>query len=136
MLTISGTSYQLTLYILILKPNSQIYIYTFSGLAASCSPPLMGHYGNHNISLMELTEVKQILFFFSFILSVLNKFQVSAKQVVQLCTLLCALIKPFSGSYCWFPAECSWILNFVGVLGELFPSPTGSCSGLFKDYWL
>lgn len=63
MLTISGTSYQLTLYILILKPNSQIYIYTFSGLAASCSPPLMGHYGNHNISLMELTEVKQILFF-------------------------------------------------------------------------
>lgn len=66
MLTISGTSYQLSLYILILKLNSQIHIYKFSDLAASCIHPLMGYYGNHSIPLMELTEVKKNSFFFLF----------------------------------------------------------------------
>lgn len=57
-------------------------------------------------------------------------------QGVYHCTLLCALIKLVSGSYCWCPAEYSWVLSFAGVLGGPFYSLIGSCGGPFKDYWI
>lgn len=128
--------------ILVLKLNSQPHSCECSGLAAPCRHPLMRHHGNQNISLLELNKLWNFLFLFfsflSFILSVLNKFQFSAMQVVQFCTPLCALIKLASGSYCWLPAECSQIQSLVGVLGGPFYSLVGSCSGrllVFRDIW-
>lgn len=53
-------------------------------------------------------------------------------QVVQLCRLLCALIKLVVVSCGGLPAECSRILSFVGVVGGLVSSLIGSCGGPLK----
>ena len=97
----------------------------------------MGHQSKHKLSLLELTKALIFLFFpfFSFILSFLNKFQVSTMQVVQLCILLCALMKSVSGSHCWLPSEYCWVLSFVGVVGGPFYSLIGFFGGPFQDYW-
>lgn len=128
-LTVTSTSHQPSLYILILKLNSQWHSCKFSCLAPLCRQPLLGHDSNRRICLLELTKILKFSFFsffFYFILSVLNKVYVSAMQVVQLCTLLCSLTKLASGSSCWFLIKCSQIPSFVGVLGGLFNFFTGS----------
>lgn len=55
-------------------------------------------------------------------------------QVFQLCSLLCAVIK-LVVSCDWLPAECSWALGFVGVVGGLSNCLIGSCGGPLKQYW-
>lgn len=92
----------------------------FSGPAACRRSPLIEHQRNCSMSLFESTTIVEFsFFFFSQCYSCSSKHWLLTMQVLQLHSLLCALICLLSGSCCWSPSGCHWTQGHVG--GLVFP---------------